>query len=504
MGSVGPSENQYGVVVVGGGFCGVYQLQHLRKLGFKTRLFEAGSALGGIWHWNAYPGARVDTAVPTYQLTDPESWQNWEWKQKFPGRDELKDYFQHLDKTWDLSRDISFNSRITSLKWDTGSSRWQCEINDGQSTCSAWSVVLCTGFASKRYVPPFKNLGAFKGEMHHTAVWPQEGVKLDERRIAVIGTGASGVQAIQEVGKVASELTVYQRTPNTALPMANPDITAADNAAMKSGFPETKKAIDTTFAGFDYEFEPGHPTEIPYEERMRLYEKLYSTGGLHFWLGTYMDVLFQAGPNEEAYQYWRARTLPRIKDPKDAEILAPKEKPHPFGTKRISLEQEFFEVFNQDNVDLVNLREHPIEEFTENGIKTADGKTREFDLVILATGFDAITGGITQMDIRGTDGGTIKDKWSKGTYTQLGMATSGFPNLFWTYGPQAPTAFATGPSSAETQGSWIIECLRYMREHSITSIEATREAEEEWRAHVNEVADKSLFPQADSWYFSAK
>ncbi len=249
MDSTGASDSHYDVIVVGGGFCGVYQLRNLRKLGFKTRLVEAGSALGGIWYWNAYPGARVDTAVPTYQLTDPESFQDWDWKQKFPGRDELKDYFQHLDKTWDLSRDISYNSRVTSMKWDKAASRWDCEINDGESVCTAWSVVLCTGFASKRYVPPYKNLEAFKGEMHHTAVWPQSGVSLHNRRIAVIGTGASGVQAIQEVAKVASQLTVYQRTPNTALPMVNPDITATDNAAMKAGFPETKKAIDTTFAG---------------------------------------------------------------------------------------------------------------------------------------------------------------------------------------------------------------------------------------------------------------
>ena len=249
MGSIGPSESHYDVVIVGGGFCGVYQLHNLRKQGFKTRLYEAGSALGGIWHWNAYPGARVDTAVPTYQLTDPESFKDWNWKQKFPDRDELTDYFQHLDKTWDLSRDISYNSRITSMKWDQGSSSWHCEINEGESKCTAWSVVLCTGFASKRYTPAFKNLDSFKGEIHHTAVWPQGGVLLDNRRIAVIGTGASGVQIIQEIAKVASQLTVYQRTPNTALPMANPDVTVAHNDAMKSGFPETKKAIDTTFAG---------------------------------------------------------------------------------------------------------------------------------------------------------------------------------------------------------------------------------------------------------------
>jgi cation diffusion facilitator CzcD-associated flavoprotein CzcO len=503
MGSIESPEPHFDVIVVGGGFCGVYQLQNLRKLGFRTRLYEAGSELGGIWYWNAYPGARVDTAVPTYQLTDPESWKTFDWKQRFPDRDELQDYFKHLDKTWNLSQDINFNSRVTAMTWDKTGLRWNCEINHGERTCTAWSVILCTGFASKRFVPDFKNLTTFQRVVHHTAVWPQSGVALDGKRVAVIGTGASGVQVIQEVAKIASHMTVYQRTPNTALPMENPDVTSDHNNSMRLGFPEVKKAIETTFAGFDYEFAVGHPAEIPYEERMKLYEKLYHTGGLHFWLGTYMDILFQPDPNEEAYQFWRNKTLPRIKDPKVAEILAPKKKAHPFGTKRISLEQRYFEIFNQDNVDIVNLRENPIEEFVETGIKTADGTIQEFDVVILATGFDSITGGITQMNIRGTDGQTVEDKWKDGTYTHLGMATSGFPNMFFTYGPQAPTAFATGPSSAETQGAWIIDCLKYMRERKIASIDATHEAEGEWRKHVNEVAEKSLFPLADSWYFGA-
>ena len=389
------------------------------------------------------------------------------------------------------------------MQWNEGASRWHCEINDGESRCTAWSVVLCTGFASKRFIPDFKNLDVYKGVIHHTGVWPQGGVDLVDKRVAIIGTGASGVQLIQETAKIATQLAVYQRTPNTALPMENPDITAASNADMRSAFSETMKTMATTFAGFDYEFVKGKPMDVRYEERMKLYEKLYSTGGLHFWLGTYMDVLFEEEPNEEAYQFWRNKTIARIQDPTAAEILAPKKKIHPFGTKRISLEQKYFEIFNQDNAEIINLRETPIEEFVETGIKTSDGKTREFDVIALATGFDSITGGITQMNIRGIEGHTIEEKWKDGTYTQLGMTTSGFPNLFFTYGPQAPTAFATGPSSAEAQGSWIIECLRYMREHNINSIDATREAEVEWRKHVNEVADKSLFPQADSWYFGA-
>ena len=401
---------------------------------------------------------------------------------------------------WDLSRDISYNSNVSSMKWDETSSSWQCVINDGQRSCTAWSVVLCTGFASKRFVPDFTNRDHFTGEIHHTAMWPQQDVDLHNKRVAVIGTGASGVQVIQEVGKIASQLTVYQRTPNTALPMTNPDIDEARNTSLKNNFPETKKMIDKTFAGFDYEFAPGKPTDVSHEERMRLYEKLYNTGGLHFWLGTYQDVLFQPEPNEEAYQFWRTKTLARINDPTTAESLAPASKIHPFGTKRISLEQSYFEVYNQPNVTLINLRTSPITTFTPTGITTTTTH-HDFDVIILATGFDSITGGITQIDIRNATNLSIASKWKEGVYTNLGMTTNSFPNLFFTYGPQAPTAFATGPSSAETQGKWIVACLKYMRDNNIRSIDAERAAEEEWRRHVNEVADKSLFPLAESWYF---
>lgn len=387
------------------------------------------------------------------------------------------------------------------MRWEGQTARWHCDLDGGGKTVTAWAVVLCTGFASKLFIPSYKNLDAYQGVIHHTAAWPQSGIELDDKRVAVIGTGASGVQAIQEIAKVAKHLTVFQRTPNTALPMQNPDQTADMNQAMRDGFPSTAEKMQKTFAGFDYEFDFTKPMEVSKEERMAFYDKLYSTGGLHFWLGTYMNVLFEPEANEEAYQYWRAKTLPRIRDPKVADILAPEKKIHPFGTKRISLEQQYFEIFNQSNVDIVDLRTNPIIEFTPTGIRTSqDERTHEFDVIILATGFDSITGGITQINITGTEPHvTIEDKWRHGTYTNLGMTTSSFPNLFFTYGPQAPTAFATGPSSAETQGEWIVSCLEYMREKGYASIDATPEAEKGWREHVNEVADKSLFPEADSW-----
>ncbi|KAF2100130.1 FAD/NAD(P)-binding domain-containing protein [Rhizodiscina lignyota] len=499
---VGPLET-YDVVVVGGGFCGCYSLHQLRENGFSAHLFEAGTGLGGIWHWNCYPGARVDTEVPCYQLTSPETWETYRWRQRFPGRDELKDYFRHLDRVWDLSRDISYSSRVTAMEWNDAAHQWHLQVNNGESYCTARHVLLCTGFASKPYFPPIKNADVFKGETYHTSLWPQNGVKLDGRRVAIIGTGASGVQCIQEVGYVASQMTVFQRTPNTALPMENPDVTDSRREELRQQWPEIKKQMDLTFAGFDYEFVSKKAAETTKEERMAMYEKLFHTGGLHFWLGTYKDVLFDQDLNDEAYAFWRAKTLKRIKNKRAAEILAPEIPPHPFGTKRISLEQGFFEHFNKPNVDIVNLRENPISELVPQGIRTADGVIREFDVIIYATGFDSITGGITQMNIRGASGQYVKAKWDHGVYTYLGMTTSDFPNLYFTYGPQAPTAFATGPSSAENQGGWVIECLKYMRQQGYTRIEATRPAEENWREHVNEVANDGLFPKAESWYFGA-
>lgn len=343
------------------------------------------------------PGARVDTPCPTYQLREKETWDTWEWREKFPARDELADYFRHLDKVWDLSKDITYDTKVTKMHWDAEKSRWNLELNDGKQNATAWSVVLCTGFASKAYIPPYRGLKTFKGDQIHTSRWPQQGYNMDNKRVAVIGTGATGVQAIQEVAKKASHLTVFQRTANTALPMQNPRQTAATNKVMRDGFAETGAKMMKTFAGFDYEFNFTKPEDVSKEERMKFYEELYNMGGLQLWLGTYMNVLFQEEYNEEVYQFWRSKTLPRIKDKENQEILAPEIKQDPFGTKRISLEVDFFECFNQDNVELVDLRKNGIADIIPEGIKTLDGKVHELDVIIFATGFDSITGGVRRL-----------------------------------------------------------------------------------------------------------
>lgn len=505
MGSI--ETDMYDVIIVGGGFGGSYHLHLLRKLGFSVHMFEAGAALGGIWYWNCYPGARVDTEAPVYQFTANETFEGWKWSQRYPGRDELCRYFEHVDRVWDLSKDITYNARVKSAHWDEDAEQWTTQADISQrgrpNTITARSkyILFCTGFASKQFTPSFSGMDQFKGLKYHTSEWPQEGIDLDGKRVGVIGTGASGVQVAQTIAPVVSELTVFQRTPNYALPMGQSPISDARNAEMKKDYAETVRKIKSTFAGFLYDFDEGEALKVTEEERQKLYERLYNAGGVYFWLGNYKDILQNKEANDTAYKFWRNKTIKRINDPAMADMLAPINPPHPYGVKRVSLEQNYFEIFNEPNVKLVDLKQTPIETFTAEGIKTKDGVEHELDVVVLATGFDAISGGITLIDIRGEDGISLKDKWAQGVWTYLGMTSVGFPNMFMVYGPQAPTAFATGPSSAEAQGEWIGNCLSYLRDKNLKTIRPTEEAEAEWRTHVNTVGEEGLFSDTESWYF---
>lgn len=339
----------------------------------------------------------------------------------------------------------------------------------------------------------------YGGEIAHTAEWNEE-ITLEDKRVAVVGTGASGVQVVQTVAPIAKQLTLYQRTPNMALPMGQLKRTPDDMEEFKRQYPDLVKKMRSTYAGFLYDFDPRKCFDVSEEERLRLYEELYHKGGVYFWLGTFSDVLKDKAANATAYNFWREKTLQRIKDPVMAKVLAPEVAPHAFGTKRISLEQDYFEQFNRKNVSVVDLVSAPIESITRKGIKTKNGE-QEFDVIVLATGFDSVTGGLTQIDIRGIGGESIKDKWAKGVWTHLGMTTTGFPNMFYIYGPQAPTAFATGPACAEAQGDWIGKTLDFMRDGGFDTIEPRREAEVAWKEHVNTSAQEGLFSETKSWYF---
>jgi cyclohexanone monooxygenase len=489
------------VIVVGAGFAGLYLLDRLRSMGMAVQVFEAGGGLGGVWYWNCYPGARVDSPGPIYQYSRDDVWRTWQFSELYPSWQELRDYFRYVDEKLGLSRDICFNRRVNQAQFDPAHNRWTVRSSDG-SVATARYLVLCTGLSAKPYIPDLPGLNDFTGELHHTALWPQHGLDMVAKRVGVIGTGASGVQMAQEAAGAAAHLTVFQRTPNLALPMRQKQLDEDAIRRMKEKYPEMFDRRTKTFAGFHYDALEKSALEVSDDERQATFEHLWEIGGFAPWIGSFNDILLNEEANRAAYRFWRDKTRARIKDPAIAEILAPTEPLHPFGVKRPSLEQNYYEIFNQPNVSLVDLRTNPIERVTPSGIKTAAGE-HELDILVLATGFDAVTGGLTRIDIRGTEGETLKEKWAQGVRAQLGMAAAGFPNLLFVYGPQSPNAFCNGPTCAEVQGDWIARLLDHLRQRNYTRVEATVAAEEAWRAQVLELADATLFPRADSWYLGA-
>ena len=492
------------VLLIGAGFAGIYQLDRLRGLGHSVKILEAGSELGGIWYWNCYPGARVDTEGPIYQLAHKDLWRDWEYTELYPDWTQVRDYFAYLDRKLDISKDVRFNTRVTAAHFHSDHNQWVVRASDG-TTVRCTYLVPCLGFASKPYIPPIPGLDqdTFEGRWHHTALWPQEGLDFTGQRVAVIGTGASGVQVVQEAARDAAQLTLFQRTPNLAIPMGQRKLTPAEQAAIKAELPDRLDIRGNTFAGFDFDFDPRNAVDLSPEERTAGYERAWQAGGFRFWLGVYQDTLFDQKANDHAYAFWRDKTRARINDPALAEKLAPTTPPHPFGVKRPSLEQNYYEAFNQDNVALVDVNETPIQSITERGILTADGIEREFDIIVLATGFDAVSGGLTAIDIRSTDGTLLRDKWATGIRTHLGVATAGFPNMLFIYGPQSPSGFCNGPTCAEIQGEMIVETLEHLLGNGHRRIEATPEAEEEWTRHVAELVAPTLFLHARSWYVGA-
>lgn len=489
---------EYDVIIIGAGFSGVYQLHRFRQLGYSVRLLDAAADLGGIWYWNCYPGARVDTHIPIYEFSDEALWKDWNWTQRFPGWEELRRYFNHVDSKWNLRKDCQFNSWVTAANFDEAENKWTLQIN-GKPPLRARFVIMATGSSSPPYTPKIDGLESFAGVKHHTALWPQEGVDVTGKRVAIIGTGASGVQVVQEMAKLAKHLTVFQRTPNVSLPMKQVQYDVATQTAMKKDYPARFEKRRETFAGFDFDMIMKSSQEVSKEERTKTWDELWNNGGFAFWLGNYYDIFFDKDVNHAAYEYWRDKVRARVKDPRIAALLAPTEPIDPFGTKRCSLENGYYEVFNQENVTLVDMRATPIKRITPTGVVTEAGEY-EVDVLVLATGFDAVSGAVTHMDITGAGGAKIKDYWKDGLRTHLGLTAAGFPNFFFLYGPQSPTAFWNGPSSAEHQGEILVQLIEHLRHNGYSRCESTTQADAAWAQLIDDIVQKSLFPLAKSWY----
>ena len=493
----------YDVVVVGAGFNGIYQLHRLREQGFRTVLLEASDGPGGVWRTNGYPGARVDSHVPNYEYSLPAIWRDWNWSERFPGRDELCRYFDHVVDVLDIDDDIEWQTRVVGARFDEHDARWRIET-DRLGTIRARFLVMCTGFASKPLIPDIPGLGDFEGDCHHTGAWPMDDVSLDDRRVAVIGTGASGVQVVQEAARRSRHVTVFQRNPVTAIPMRQRRFSPAEQAELKERYADLFRERNEP---------PGSLTEIrridvaaldvSADERERVYRAAWERGGFHFWVGTFNDTLTDPVANRLSYDFWRDRTRERIDDPATAELLAPTDPPYPFGTKRPSLEQDYYEAFNEPHVELVDLTATPIETVTTSGVRTADGVERPFDLIVLATGFDANTGGLTQIDLVDTDGRSLAERWEGEVDTNFGVAIPGYPNLLMLYGPQSSTAFCNGPTCAEIQGEWVVDLLEHLRAEAITRFDTDHDGARAWSAHLDEIAEATLFSRADSWYMAA-
>ena len=489
-------------LIIGGGFSGCYQLYRLRQKGFNVKLYDAGHALGGVWYWNCYPGARVDSDVPNYEFSMEELWRDWNWTERFPGWQELRAYFEYVDEKLNLAQDVRFDSRVVSAGFDEDAGDWHICCEDGHEV-RAKILVSCLGFASKAYIPDIKGLDDFSGPCYHTARWPQAGVDFTAKRVGVLGTGASGVQVVQEAAGVANRLTVFQRTPNIALPMQQRAYDADGYGSWKREFHDIFRKRDASGGGlWDISPENRSARSVPDAERLARFESCWQRGGFHFWSGTYNDILSDLDSNRMAYDFWREKTWQRIEDPVIAERLAPRTPLHPFGAKRPSLEQCYFEAFNRDDVELIDVRTTPISGIVETGVKLGTRQV-DLDVLVLATGFDASSGGLMQIDLRGRQEMSLKKEWQDGVRTWLGIGIPGFPNLVMLYGPQSPTAFWNGPTSAEVQGDWVIRMLEWMREKGHDRVEATVSAAESWNTHMETLAAATLLPQAESWYMGA-
>ena len=492
---------EFDALVIGAGFAGLYQLLCLRdRLGLSVKSLEAGAGVGGTWYWNRYPGARCDSESHAYWYTfSPELMRNWTWTERYPGQAEIMRYLNFVADRFDLKRDIQFNTRVTSAHYDEVANRWNIRTEDGQNFTAKY-LITAVGCLSTANVPKFPGLESFKGKRYHTGEWPHEGVDFTGKRVGMIGTGSTGIQAAPVIAAQAAHLTVFQRTANYSVPARNTPLAPDFQQYIKEHPAEIRAVTRETLNGMAYRIESRLAVETPPEEREKIYEAAWDRGGLQF-RAAFQDMMVSKKANDTAADFIKRKIRSIVADSKTAALLSDID--HPYAAKRPPIDTDYFETYNRPNVTLVDVKSVPITHISPVGICTGETEY-PVDIIVFATGFDAMTGPILRMDMRGRDGVTLKDVWAAGPRNYLGLQIAGFPNLFTITGPGSPSVLCNMPVAIEQHADWISDCIAHMRTKGFEQIEAKPESVDQWVEEVNSVASKTLLPMAKhSWYLGA-
>ncbi|WP_028936015.1 flavin-containing monooxygenase [Pseudonocardia spinosispora] len=487
-------------IVIGAGFSGMYMLHRLRALGLSTVVLEAAEGVGGTWYWNRYPGARCDSESYYYSYSfSDELQQDWVWTERYPEQPEILRYLNHVADRFDLRRDIRFGTTVTRARFDETTDRWRLDSASGE-TWTARYLITAVGCLSAANIPRIPGLDTFEGQWFHTGRWPHEGVDFAGKRVGVVGTGSTGIQAIPVIAEQAAHLTVFQRTANYSVPARNGPLEDAALREIKADYPEIRRTQRASTNGHPFLISERSALEVSPQRRREIYESAWKVGGLRF-RACFQDLLTDKAANDTASDFIRSKIRETVRDPDTAATLTPTD--HPFATKRPPIDTHYFETYNRDNVSLVDVRRTPIEEITPRGVRTGQD-VHELDCLVFATGFDALTGPLLGIDIRGTGGRSLGEKWAEGPKTYLGLQVAGFPNMFTITGPGSPSVLTNMPTAIEQHVDWIARTIDHMRGHRLVRMEASEQAEAEWGEHVNEVANRTLLPMASSsWYLGA-
>ena len=488
-------------LVMGAGVAGLYQLHQLREQGLNVRAYEAGEDVGGTWFWNRYPGARFDSEAYIYQyLFSEELYKGWSWSEKFPGQPEIERWLHYVADRLDLRKDIQFSTRILSAHYDEDRGRWRIRTDAGDVIDTQF-FITCAGMLSAPLENMFEGQDSFRGQIVHTSRWPKEDVDLTGKRVGVVGIGATGIQVIQTIADKVDHLTVFARTPQFVLPMKNPTYGEAEQDWYKNRFDELKATIPHTFTGFEYDFEHVWAECTP-EQREAIMEEIFQDGSLKLWLAGFGEQFFDEEVSEAVSEFVRNKMRERLKDQRLIDILVPTD--YGFGTHRVPLECGYLEVYHRDNVDLVGVKDNPIARIVPDGVELADGTVHQLDVIVLATGFDAGTGALTRIDIRGRGGRSLTEDWSRDIRTTMGLMVHGYPNMLTTGAPLAPSAALCNMTTClQQQTEWITGFIGDLRAQGISVVEPTAEGEEAWVAHHEEVANATLVPKTNSWYLGS-